>query len=166
MNGRLSIDESKLLASMLAPELLNYDAYARSVSSCSVFSSVYRQTYPKFSRSGELMYQRRKENAEPNNLITDMGKGFMGCRSCGSIYSTIMELGPKRPSLLWFWEPNFMIVVYMDLFAKQLFEIGFPSEHTKVSQAQRSYCFVRMISRKLVTWCINPIFIEFKGRLL
>ena len=24
----------------------------------------------------------------------------------GSIYTTIMELGPRRPSLLWFWEPN------------------------------------------------------------
>ena len=25
-----------------------------------------------------------------------------------------MELGPKRPSLLWFLEPDSMIVVYMD----------------------------------------------------
>ena len=32
----------------------------------------------------------------------------------GSIYSTIMELGLKRPSPLWFWEPNSIIVVYMD----------------------------------------------------
>ena len=32
----------------------------------------------------------------------------------GSIYTTIMELGPKRPSPLWFWGPNSRIVVYMD----------------------------------------------------
>ena len=32
----------------------------------------------------------------------------------GSIYTTIMELGPKRPSPLWFWGPNSIIVVYMD----------------------------------------------------
>ena len=32
----------------------------------------------------------------------------------GSIYTTIMELGPKRPSLLWFWDPNSIIGVYMD----------------------------------------------------
>ena len=32
----------------------------------------------------------------------------------GSIYTTIMELGPKRPSPLWFWGPNPIIVVYVD----------------------------------------------------
>ena len=32
----------------------------------------------------------------------------------GSIHTTIMELGPKRPSLLWFWDPNSIIGVYMD----------------------------------------------------
>ena len=32
----------------------------------------------------------------------------------GSIYTTIMELGPKRPSLLWFWDPNSIIGVFMD----------------------------------------------------
>ena len=32
----------------------------------------------------------------------------------GSIYTTIMELGPERPSLLWFWGPNSIIEVYMD----------------------------------------------------
>ena len=32
----------------------------------------------------------------------------------GSIYTTIMELGPKRPSPLWFWGPNSTIVGYMD----------------------------------------------------
>ena len=32
----------------------------------------------------------------------------------GSIYPTIMELGPKRPSLLWLWGPNSIMVVYMD----------------------------------------------------
>ena len=31
----------------------------------------------------------------------------------GSIYTTIMELGPKRPSPLWFWGPNSIMVVYM-----------------------------------------------------
>ena len=32
----------------------------------------------------------------------------------GSIYTTIMELGPKRPSPSWFRGPNSIIVVYMD----------------------------------------------------
>ena len=32
----------------------------------------------------------------------------------GSICTTIMELGPKRPSLLWLWDPNSIIGVYMD----------------------------------------------------
>ena len=32
----------------------------------------------------------------------------------GSIYPTIMELGPKRPSLLWLWGPNSIMVVHMD----------------------------------------------------
>ena len=32
----------------------------------------------------------------------------------GSIYTTIMELGSKRPSPLWFSGPNSIIVVYMD----------------------------------------------------
>ena len=32
----------------------------------------------------------------------------------GSIYTTIMELGSKRPSPLWFWGPNSIIVVHMD----------------------------------------------------
>ena len=31
-----------------------------------------------------------------------------------SIYTTIMELGPRRPSLLWFEGPGSMVVVYMD----------------------------------------------------
>ena len=31
-----------------------------------------------------------------------------------SIYTTIMELGRRRPSPLWFWEPNSIVVVYMD----------------------------------------------------
>ena len=36
----------------------------------------------------------------------------------GSIYTTIMELGPKRPSPLWFWGPNSILVVYMDPLGK------------------------------------------------
>ena len=32
----------------------------------------------------------------------------------GPDYTTIVELGPKRPSLLWFWGPNSITVVYMD----------------------------------------------------
>ena len=32
----------------------------------------------------------------------------------GSIYTTTMELSPKRPSPLWSWGPNSIIVVYMD----------------------------------------------------
>ena len=31
-----------------------------------------------------------------------------------STYTIIMELGPKRPSPLWFWGLNSIIVVYMD----------------------------------------------------
>ena len=37
----------------------------------------------------------------------------------GSIYTTIMELGPKRPSLSWLWGPNSIIVVYMDPLGKE-----------------------------------------------
>ena len=36
----------------------------------------------------------------------------------GSIYTTIMELVPKRPSPLWFWGPNSIMVVYMDPLGK------------------------------------------------
>ena len=32
----------------------------------------------------------------------------------GSTYTTIVELGPKRPSLLWFRGPNSIMVVYVD----------------------------------------------------
>ena len=32
-----------------------------------------------------------------------------------SIYTTTMDLGPKRPSLLWFWGPRSIMVVYMDI---------------------------------------------------
>ena len=35
-------------------------------------------------------------------------------RPRGSIYTTIMEFGTERPSLLWFWGPNSTMVVYMD----------------------------------------------------
>ena len=35
-------------------------------------------------------------------------------RGVKSIYTTIMELGLTRPSPVWFWGPNSMIVVYMD----------------------------------------------------
>ena len=31
-----------------------------------------------------------------------------------------MELGPKRPSLLWFWGPNSILVVYMDPLGTEL----------------------------------------------
>ena len=41
------------------------------------------------------------------------GMGF-GVYPRGSIYTTIMELGPKKPSPLWFLGPNSIIVVYMD----------------------------------------------------
>ena len=36
----------------------------------------------------------------------------------GSIYGTIMELGPKRPSRLWFWDPNSIVGVFMDPLGK------------------------------------------------
>ena len=38
----------------------------------------------------------------------------LGSNSRGSICTTIMELGPKRPFILWFWGPNSIMVVYMD----------------------------------------------------
>ena len=38
----------------------------------------------------------------------------MGFYPRGSIYTTIMELGPKRPSPLWLLGPNSIRVVYMD----------------------------------------------------
>ena len=44
----------------------------------------------------------------------------------GSIYTSIMELGPKRPSLLWFWDPNSIIGVYMD-------PLGFKLKGSRVS---------------------------------
>ena len=37
----------------------------------------------------------------------------------GSIYTTIKKLGPKRPSPLWLWGPNTIMVVYVD-------PLGFP----------------------------------------
>ena len=54
------------------------------------------------------------------------GLGFGGvlCNSAfkprGSIDTTIVKLGPRRPSLLWFWGPNSIIVVYMDPLGKRL----------------------------------------------
>ena len=42
----------------------------------------------------------------------------------GSIYTTIMELGPKRPSPLWFWGPNSIMVVYMDPLGSPFDDIG------------------------------------------
>ena len=46
------------------------------------------------------------------------GLGFrvwgLGFIPRGSIYTTIMELAPERPSPLWFWGPNSRIVEYMD----------------------------------------------------
>ena len=41
----------------------------------------------------------------------------------GSIYTTIMELGPKRPSPLWFLGRNSIIVVYMN-------PLGYGSYHS------------------------------------
>ena len=40
--------------------------------------------------------------------------GGVGEPRTGIIYTTIMELGPKRPSPLWFLGPNSIVVVYMD----------------------------------------------------
>ena len=40
--------------------------------------------------------------------------GFGGTFPRGPTYTTIVELGPKRPSLLWFWGPNSIVVVHMD----------------------------------------------------
>ena len=40
--------------------------------------------------------------------------GAAGMLPRGSIYTTILELAPKRPSPLWFWGSNSIIVVYMD----------------------------------------------------
>ena len=35
------------------------------------------------------------------------------------MYTTTMELGPKRPSLLWFWDLNSIIGVFLDPLGKQ-----------------------------------------------
>ena len=43
----------------------------------------------------------------------------------GSIYTTIMELGPERPSPLWFWGPNSIIVMYMDPLGLFGVKVGF-----------------------------------------
>ena len=40
--------------------------------------------------------------------------GYVYIYPRGSIYSTIMELGPERPSILWLWGPNSIMVVYME----------------------------------------------------
>ena len=45
---------------------------------------------------------------------------FLTPKPRGSIYTTIMELAPKRPSPLWFWGPNSIIGVYMDPLGKNL----------------------------------------------
>ena len=42
----------------------------------------------------------------------------LSCKPRGSIYTTTMQLGPKRPSPLWFWGPNSIIVRYMDPLGK------------------------------------------------
>ena len=45
----------------------------------------------------------------------------------GSIYTAIMELGPKRPSPLWFLGPNSIIVVYVDPLGWQELDPYIPS---------------------------------------
>ena len=37
------------------------------------------------------------------------------CFLMGSMYTTIMELGPKRASLVWSWGPDSIMAVHMDL---------------------------------------------------
>ena len=45
-----------------------------------------------------------------------VGDSFYATRS---IYTTIMESGPKKPSPLWFLGPNSIIVVNMDPLGKE-----------------------------------------------
>ena len=46
------------------------------------------------------------------SVLPSACSGLSGPR--GFIYTTGMELGTERPSLLWFWGPNSIMVVYMD----------------------------------------------------
>ena len=50
----------------------------------------------------------------------------------GSIYATIMELGPKRPSPWWFFGPNSIIVVCMDPLGSGIQDLpGFTGQNRK-----------------------------------
>ena len=59
----------------------------------------------------------------------------------GSMYTTIMELGPKRPSLLWFWGPNSKIVVFMDPLGIMSW---FTSEQPYLQQCSCGNCWSRL----------------------
>ena len=42
----------------------------------------------------------------------------------GSIYTTILELSPERPSPLWFWDPNSIIGIYIYIYGPSWFVDG------------------------------------------
>ena len=49
-----------------------------------------------------------------NGAYRAHGFRVQGLWGRGSIYTTIMALGPRRPSPLWFWGTNSIITGYMD----------------------------------------------------
>ena len=51
---------------------------------------------------------------DEEELITKIMKNPAYKYPRGSVCTTIMESGPKRPSPLWFWRPKSIIVAYMD----------------------------------------------------
>ena len=83
----------------------------------------------------------------------------------GSMYTTSMELGPKRPSLLWFWDPNSIIGVYMDplgslfgLQKRKLWGLRFGNpEFSVVLSVSKGLCVGFCVSWSLV-WCALSLY--------
>ena len=75
----------------------------------------FRVPLIKGSLKGSTRILLRVEEFGGASGVEALGKLWVeGLVPRGSIYTTIMELGPKRPSPLWFLGPNSIIVVYMD----------------------------------------------------
>ena len=59
-----------------------------------------------------------------------------------------MELGPKRPSLLWFWGPNSIMVVYMDPLGESSYTLSFKLQvwqHFEFSEDSPSFAELKYI---------------------
>ena len=70
--GRPALEESKLLVSMMIPELysVNHTHNQLQCARACGLSFQNRQTYPKFTKLAELMYQRLVDSDEPWDLPT------------------------------------------------------------------------------------------------